>query len=328
MNRIGGLLPRIACIAVACTTAVAHAQQRSGDYPNRPLRIIVTVPAGGSVDSVTRTMAQKLSENTGNSVIVDNRVGGTGTIAMNITTQAAPDGYTVMSASNSMVVTGVLKKVSYDIRKALDPVVQMSSGAYVLTINPSLPVNSVKDLIAYAKNKPDALSYGTPGIGSIIHLSSELLIFTAGRLRMVHVPYQGNSFAIVDLIAGRIHMLLAAAGVAPHIKSGKLRGIAVTGSKRMRGFPDLQTLAEAGVPGLVLENAYGLYAPAGVKPAILARLNREVSTAMNTVEVRERLAIDGAEPASPHTPAEFKASFIGQFNQWDKFIKSSGIKLE
>jgi tripartite-type tricarboxylate transporter receptor subunit TctC len=273
-------------------------------------------------------MARKLSDKTGTAVIVDNRVGGTGTIAMNITAQAAPDGYTVMSASNSMVVTGVLKKVPYDIRKALEPVVQMSFGAYVVTINPSLPVNSVKDLIAYAKSKPDALSYGTPGIGSVIHLSMELLNFTAGGLRMVHVPYQGNSFAIVDLIGGRIHVLLAAAGVAPHIKTGKLRAIAVTGSKRMRGFADLPTLAESGVPGLVLENAYGLYAPAGVRPAILATLNREVTAAMNTPEVRDRLAIDGAEPASPHTPAEFKASFIGQFNQWDKFIKSSGIKLE
>lgn len=323
---------RTALILLACAATATHAQhkpgERAGGYPSKPLRIIVTVPAGGSVDSVTRAMAQKMSERVGTPVIVDNRVGGTGTIAMNITAQAAPDGYTVLSASNSMVVTGVLKKVPYDIRKAFDPVVQMTSGAYVVTVSPALPVSSVKELIAYAKAKPGALSYGTPGIGSVIHLSTELFNVTAGGLRMVHVPYKGNSFAIIDLIAGRIEMLLAAAGVAPHIKSGKLRALAVTSRRRMQAFPDLPTLPEAGVPGLILENAYGLYAPAGVRPAILLALNREVSLAMNAPEAREKIAADGAEPTPPHSPAEFKASFVSQYEQWDKFVRTSGIRLE
>ena len=311
-------------------TSVAAAQQRApeADYPNRPIRIIVTVPAGGSVDSVTRAMAQKLSEDARVPVVVDNRVGGTGTIAMNTTAQAAPDGYTVLSASNSMVVTGVLKKVPYDIRKAFEPVVQMTSSAYVITVPPSLPVSSLKELIAYAKAKPDALSYGTPGVGSIIHLSTELFNHRAGGLRMVHVPYKGNSFAIIDLIAGRIQLLFAAAGVAPHLKSGKLKALAVTGRRRMQAFPDLPTLAESGLTGLVLDNVYGLYAPAGVPPQIVSALNRRVSAAMNTPEVKERVAADGLESTPPHAPAEFRASFRAQFEQWDSFMRSSSVKLD
>ena len=208
---------RRTCLLLACVATATHAKQKE-NYPTRPLRIIVTVPAGGSVDRVTRAMAQKMSERVGTPVIVDNRVGGTGTIAMNITAQSAPHGYTVLSASNSMVVTGVLKKVPYDICKAFEPVVQMTSGAYVITVHPALPVKSVQELIAYAKAKPGALSYGTPGIGSIIHLSTELFNSAAGNLPMVHVPYKGNSFAIFDLMAGRIEVLLAAAGMLARLE--------------------------------------------------------------------------------------------------------------
>jgi tripartite-type tricarboxylate transporter receptor subunit TctC len=315
-------------LVVGATTVGAAQRAPEADYPSRPIRIIVTVPAGGSVDSVTRAMAQKLSEDARVPVVVDNRVGGTGTIAMNTTAQAAPDGYTVLSASNSMVVTGVLKKVPYDIRKAFEPVVQMTSSAYVITVPPSLPVASLKELIAYAKAKPDALSYGTPGVGSIIHLSTELFNQRAGGLRMVHVPYKGNSIAIVDLIAGRIQLVFAAAGVAPHLKSGKLKALAVTGRKRMPAFPELPTLQESGLSGLVLDNVYGLYAPAGVSPQIVSALNRRVSAAMNTPEVKERVAVDGLESTAPHTPADFKASFRAQFDQWDQFMRSASVKLD
>jgi tripartite-type tricarboxylate transporter receptor subunit TctC len=145
---------------------------------------------------------------------------------------------------------------------------------------------------------------------------------------MVHVPYKGNSFAIVDLIAGRIDMLLAAAGVAPHIRSGKLRALAVTSRRRVQAFADLPTLSEAGLPGLALENAYGLYAPAGVPPAIVLKLNREVSLAMNAPDARDKVAADGAEPTPPHSPAEFRASFMSQFDQWDKFIRTTAIRLD
>ncbi len=310
----------LALIAVPCLAAQI--------YPDRPLRIIVTVPAAGSVDGVTRAMGQKLAEKLGVPVVVDNRAGGTGTIAMNMVAQSAPDGYTVLSASNSMVLTGVLGKVPYDIRRAFDPVVQMTSGAYVVTVTPALPAASLQELIAYVKSRPGTIAYGSPGVGSVIHLSTEQFNFAAGGLRMVHVPYKGNSYAIVDLIAGRIDVLLAAAGVATHIRIGRLRALAVTSRQRVQAFPELPTLAEAGLPGIVLENAYGLYAPAGVQPAILRVLNREVSIAMNSAEARDRVMVDGAEPTSPHTPAQFKASFMSQYEQWERFIRRSGIRIE
>ncbi len=313
--------------------AAGHAQQKTTGLPpgyaGKPLRIIVTVPAGGSVDSATRAMALKLADKHGITIVVDNRPGGTGTLAMNLTAQSAPDGHTLLSASNSMLITGVLKKVPYDIRTAFEPVVQMTEGAYVLAANPSLPVNTLGELIAYAKAKPGALKFGSPGIGSVIHLSTEILNHTAGKLDMVHVPYKGNSMAIVDLIGGRLQVLVAAGvGVAPHIKSGKLRGIAVTGTTRMPAVPGVPTLAESGMTGLILDNMYGLYAPAGVPANVLASLNREISLVMNTPEMRDKLAADGAEPAAPHTPAAFKATVTKQINQWEKFIRSSGIKLE
>jgi len=328
-NSAGWRLQAALFCVCASLVAAAHAQPKTADaYPNRPIRIIVTVPAGGSVDSATRSMGQRLSDRSGIAVVVDNRAGGTGTIAMTLTAQSAPDGYTVMSASNSMLVTGVLKKVPFDIRKAYDPVVQMTASAYALVVTPSLPVKSVKDLIAYAKAKPDALSFGSPGVGSIIHLSTAILAFNSG-IKMVHVPYKGNSIAIVDLLAGRIHVLVAApVGVAPHIKTGRLRGIATTGAKRVAALPDIPTLAESGVQGLVLDNMYGLYAPAGVPAAVLAALNREVGEVMNTQEMRERMNADGFESAARHTPAEFRRVVNAQIDQWDKFIRTSGIRID
>jgi tripartite-type tricarboxylate transporter receptor subunit TctC len=323
---------RTLILLLALIAGGADAQQkpedRAGAYPNRPVRIVVMVPAGGSVDSVTRAMAYPMSQHIGVSIVVDNRAGGTGTIALNILRQSAPDGYTLLSAGNTIIVTGVLGKVPFDLTTALEPVVQMTSGAYVVTVNAALPVSSLKELATYAKSKPNALSYGSPGIGSIIHLGTEQLAQALGGLRIVHVPYKGNSFAIVDLLAGRIELLLAAAGVANHIKSGKLKALAVTSRHRMQAFPDLPTLAEAGVQNVVLENAYGLYAPAGVPRTVVSTLNREVTLAMNSPEVRDKISADGAEPTPPHAASEFKASFIAQYQQWKRFIKTSNIALE
>jgi tripartite-type tricarboxylate transporter receptor subunit TctC len=310
-------------------TAQAQPGTFAARYRTKPLRIIVTVPAGGSVDSATRAMSLRLSEKHGVTVVVDNRPGGTGTLAMNLTAQAAADGHTLMSASNSMLVTGVLKKVPYDVAKAFDPVVQMTAGAYVLVVNAALPVHNLKELIAHARAKPRALSFGSPGIGSIIHLSTEILNHSAGRLEMVHVPYKGNSYAIVDLISGRLQVLVAAGvGVAPHIRGGKLRGIVVTGSTRMPALPEIATLAESGLPGLILDNMYGLYAPAGVPAAVSDALNHEIALVMNTPEMRDKLAADGAEPAPPQSPQVFRESVNRQILQWDRFIRTSGVKLE
>ena len=319
----------LAGMAIGAHAASRRLDDRAASYPSRPVRIMVMVPAGGSVDSVTRAMANTMSQRIGVSVVVDNRAGGTGTIAMNIVKQSAPDGYTLLSGGYTLIVTALLGKVPFDIRTALEPVVQMTSGAYVVTVNAALPVASLKELSAYAKSRPDALSYGSPGIGSIIHLGTEQIAQGIGGLRIVHVPYKGNSFAIVDLLAGRIDLLLAAAGVAGHIKSGKLRALAVTSRQRLKAFPDLPTLARGGCSRRwCCENAYGLYAPAGISHAVVAMLNREVTLAMNSPEAREKVFADGAEPTPPHSPSEFKAAFIAQYQQWERFIKTSNIALE
>lgn len=322
------------CIAtgillISISSPSAESATTPATFKIKPLRIIVTVPAGGSVDNATRAMSLRLSERHGFTVIIDNRPGGTGTIAMNLTQQAAPDGHTLMSASNSMLVTGVLKKVPYDIRKAFEPVVQMTASAYVLVAHPALPAQNLKELIALARAKPGTLKFGSPGIGSIIHLSTEILGYTAGKLDIVHVPYKGNGMATVDLLSGRLQFLVSAGvGVAPHIRTGRLRALAVTGPQRMSALPDTPTLAEPGMPGLILDNMYGLYAPAGIPAPMRAWIHQEVSNVMHLPEMRDKLAADGAEPAPRHTPAAFKASVLAQYEQWEKFIRTSGVQME
>jgi tripartite-type tricarboxylate transporter receptor subunit TctC len=324
-----------AAIALTCSPcraaspAAAQPPALPASFHAKPLRIIVTVPAGGSVDNVTRAMAAALTAKHGVIVVVDNRPGGTGTLAMNLTAQAAPDGHTLMSCSNSMLVTGVLKKVPYDIRRAFEPVVQLSASAYVLAVHPALPAANLRELIALAKARPGALKYGSPGVGSIIHLATERLNQRAGRLDMLHVPYKGNSMAIVDLLAGRLQVLVAAGvGVTPHIKAGRLRGIAVTGGARMPALAELPTLAEAGLPGLILDNTYGLYAPAGIAPALLAALNRTIGALMNTDEMRDKLAAVGAEPAPPRSAQSYKREVLTQIAELEQFLRDSPITLK
>ena len=298
-------------------------------FQSKPLRIIVAVPAGGSVDNATRAMAQLLSESNKINVIIDNRPGGTGTIAMNLAAQAPADGHTLLSASNSILITGALKKVPYDLMKAFEPVVQMTSSAYVLVVSSSLAVQSLKELIAMAKNQPNQLKFGSPGVGSIIHLSTEILNHKAGSILMTHIPFKGNSYAVIDLISGRLDVLLSAGvSVAQHVQSSKLRALAVTGQTRMNLFKDVPTLSQAGLPGLILDNLYGLYAPSGVSADTLASLNREIQLIMNQPSMRVRLANDGAEPAPPRTSAQFKIFIQEQFNQWQQFIQKAGLHIE
>jgi len=227
-----------------------------------------------------------------------------------------------------MILTGAQKKVSFDIRTAYAPIVRMTSQPYLLLVNPALPYNSVKDLIAYAKSKPGAINYGTAGIGSTTHIGTELLSSMAG-IQLVNVPYKGNAPALVDLIAGRIQMMFAS-GVAagPQVKSGKVKALAVAGLRRMQAFPKLPTIAESGVPGYELANSFGLYAPSGTPAPVLLLINREVSEFMNSAEVKHKLEIDATEAAPPQSPAQFKAEFVAEVNKWEKFFRTSGIKFE
>jgi len=320
-------------LVISATTffasSAAYAQQnyaqRPKGYPSRPIRVLVGSSPGGGVDFMTRSVAQRLTERWRRPVVVDNRTGGGGVIAVELLARAAPDGYTLYGGGSQVVTATPLGKVSFDTRKVLDPVVQMTSSFYVLVVPVAVPVSSVQDFIAYVKVHPS--SYGSAGFGSATHLGTELFKFLAG-VDMVHVPYKGNGQALNDLIAGQIQMLFTSTiSGMQHVKSGRLKALAVSSPKRLSAFPDLPTISESGVPKFEMDNFYGIYAPHGIPSAILNALNSEVAAIMNSPEMMQAVAADGAEVAPPASPAEFKTKFARQIDTWENFIKKTGIKV-
>jgi tripartite-type tricarboxylate transporter receptor subunit TctC len=310
---------------------VAHAQQnqiqRPSGYPAKPIRVLVGSSPGGGVDIITRSAAQKLTERWGRPVVVDNRTGAGGVIAVELLARAAPDGHTLYGGGSQVVTATPLKKVPFDTRKVLDPVVQMTSSWYLLVVPPALPVTSVKDLISYARSRPT--SYGSAGMGSGTHLGTELFKHMAGRIDMVHIPYKGNGQALNDLMAGEIQMLFTSTiSGAPHMKNGRLKSIAVTSLQRLAVFPEVPTISESGVPNFEMDNFYGIYAPHGIPSAILLALNKEIAAIMNSPEMNQAVAADGAQVAPPAPAAEFKAKFARQIDMWENFIKSTNIKVQ
>lgn len=327
MNRIGEFLRRAGIFAVLSSLALAAHGQRAPAYPNKPVRMLVGSSSGGGVDLITRAVAQKLSEQWGHSVIVENRTGGGGVLAVTLLAQATPDGYTLYGGGSQVVTLTPLKKVPFDTRKALAPIAQMTSSWYVFLVHPSVPARSVKEFIALARARPNSLNYASAGAGSSSHLGTALFAQKAG-IEMTHVPYKGNGQALIDLIAGQVQMLFTStiSGLA-HVKSGRARAIAVTSLKRMPVLPDLPTVSESGVPGFEMHNMYGAYAPAGVPAAIQVALSRDIGQIMNSPELKEKVAADGAEPAPPGSPAEFASRFAHEIDMWERFIKTSGIKV-
>ena len=327
MNCFTEYLQRAAIFAVLSCLALAAYGQRAPAYPNKPVRILVGSSSGGGVDLITRAVAQKLSEQWGHSVIVENRTGGGGVLAVTLLAQATPDGYTLYGGGSQVVTLTPLKKVPFDTRKALAPIAQMTSSWYVFLVHPSVPAKSVKEFIALARAKPNTLNYASAGAGSSSHLGTALFAQKAG-IEMTHVPYKGNGQALIDLIAGQVQMLFTStiSGLA-HVKSGRARVIAVTSLKRMQVLPELPTVSESGVPGFEMHNMYGVYAPAGVPAAIQVALSRNIGQIMNSPDLKEKVAADGAEPAPPGSPAEFAARFAHEIDMWEQFIKTSGIKV-
>ena len=318
--------------ALSCVAAASHAQKPAapspGGYPAKSVRVMVGTSPGGGVDTITRSVAQKLSEQMGQSFVVENRTGGGGVLAVTLLAQAAPDGYTLYGGGSQVVSATPLKKVPFDTRIVLAPVAQFTTSSYFLLVHPSLPVRSVKELVALAKQRPGTLNYGSAGAGSTSHLGGELFKFRTG-IDLMHIPYKGNGQALIDLVSGQTQMMFTSTiSGSPHVKSGRARAIAVSSLKRVPAYPDVPTVSESGVPGYELDNRYGLYAPAGVPAAILNALSREVGQAMSSPEAKARVVADGAEVAPPNTPAEFKERFAREIDMWEKFIKSSGIKLD
>lgn len=323
-----GITRTTACVlALALAGAAAQAQERPAGYPKKPIRIVIGIAPGGGLDTMTRLGAQKLSERWGQSVIVDNRPGGGTVIGMDLVAQAQPDGYTLLGASDTLMLNGVLKRAAFDVRKAFIPIVQLTTQPYVLVVNPSLPVKSVKELVAYAKARPGALSYGSQGLGTTGHIGWERFKLMAG-VDILHVPYKGAALAVIDVLGGQIQMTFSntvTSGV--HLKSGKLRGLAITSSRRAPILPDLPTVSESGVPGFELSNSYAYFAPAGTPQAIVRAINAVVSRGINAPETVKLLAADGSEAVAPATPEEFRAKFEREYAALEKVVRAANIKI-
>lgn len=309
---------------LCCALATAAGAQQ---YPDRPIRLIVGFPPGGAADILGRIAAQRLSENLGQQVVVDNRGGAGGLIATETAARANADGYTLLFTSIPHVINPHLyRKAAYDAIRDFTPVVQFVAVPLMMASNPSFPVKSVKDLIAVAKAKPGQVNFASAGGGSSSHLAMELFKSMTGTT-LNHVPYKGTGPLITELIAGQVSVTIASAvPLSPQVKAGRLRGLAVTGPKRSPSFADLPAIAET-VPGYEVVNWFGILAPAGTSPAIVARLNKVFNEALASPQLRQQLASQGAD-ATGGTPAEFAKVIRADFAKWAKVVKASGAKVD
>ena len=294
-------------------------------YPAKTIRMIVPSAAGGSVDFMARMVANKISPALGQQVVVENRAGSGGVVGTEVVARSAPDGYVLLMAYGSHVINPSLyPKLPYDTLKDFSAISQISVQPLMIIVHPTLPVRTVKELIALAKARPGQLNYATAGSGSGGHLANVIFNHMAG-VSMVHVPYKGSSPAIIDLIAGNTQMHIASLiTVLPHVRSGKVRGIAVTSAKRSAVVPDIPAVAET-LRGYEVVNSYYLLAPAGTPNEIIARLHAEVAKALREPDVVERLAKDGADPVG-NTPAEATQVIAQEIVKWGKAVKDSGAK--
>jgi tripartite-type tricarboxylate transporter receptor subunit TctC len=300
----------------------------SQQYPVRTIRVVLPFPAGGGSDLVARVTAQKLSIALGQSVVVDNRAGASGNIASELVAKAPPDGYTLLFANSSLALTPALfQKLSYDAVRDFVPVSMVSSYPFVLVVHPSLPVRSVRDLVALAKAKPDALSFSSAGAGTMSHLAMELFRLRTG-VRVTHVPYRGAAPAGIAVVAGEAQLsFLVMPNAQAQINGGRLRGLGVAAKARARVIPNVPTMEEAGVPNNEALQWNGLFAPARTPQAILDRLYRELLTALATAEVKQRFEAEGADPVGS-SPSEFATFFHAEAEKWADVVRRSGTKVE
>jgi tripartite-type tricarboxylate transporter receptor subunit TctC len=311
---------------VALGTIVGAPSVNAQNYPTRPIRWIVPVPAGSTTDIVSRIVGQKINESWGQQVIVDNRPGGAFVIGSDAVAKAAPDGYTVGTLLTPHIVNPfVMKDLPYDTLRDFTPVTLMVMVPGVMTMYPGVPANTLKDVIALAKTKPGALNYGSPGPLTSGHLSMEMLKLTAG-INITHIPYKGGTPAIADVIAGQIQFLISGPpGVLQHIKGGRLKAIATTAAKRSPGLPDTPTFAESGLPGFDTYEWYGVFAPGNLPKDVLTKLNREIARIVKLPDVSEKLVAQGAIPVG-NTPEEFAAFVRREMDVWGKVAQQVGLK--
>ena len=324
MRRLTILRRSFLGLVLALLAAAATAQP----YPSRPVRLIIPFPPGGSNDIVGRMAAAQLGERLGQAVVVDNRTGAGGTIGTDVAAKALPDGYTLLLISTAHAFNAAMyKKLPYDPAGSFVPVAMLGTGPAALVVHPSLPVHSVQDLIALAKQKPGQLNWAAAGVGSFQHLASALFRQQAG-VDVVFVQYKGGGPAMMDLIAGHADVSMGSLiQMLPHVRSGKLRALGTTGTKRSAVLPDVPTIAEAGVPGYEASNWWGIVAPAGTPPAIIERLHAELSVILTSAETKRRFEAEGAD-AVPMRPDEFGRFIQAETAKWARVVKEAGIRAE
>lgn len=313
----------LAALIAMATAGAAGAQP----YPAKPVRIVVGFAPGGGSDFIARVVANKLTERFGSQVIVENRPGAGSTLGAEYVVKSPADGYTLLLSPASYTVNPSVYKLSFDPLADITPIVQLSRGPYVVAVHPSVQAKTLKELVALAKSQPDKLAYASSGNGSHVHVSTEYFLYTAG-IRITHVPYKGTGPALNDTIGGTTQLIFGSVATAlQHVKSGRLRALAVTTPKRIAAAPEVPTVAEAGYPSYEVTNWHGLVGPRGLPKDIVARLNREVNESLKSDDVKKILASDGLEPAGG-SPEELAAIIKKEIGRWGEVVKRAGVKAD
>ena len=322
------LLHVLAGALLAGLAAGAAAQDPAATYPNRPIRIVVGFSPGGATDIVARTVANEMQRTWGQPVVIDNKPGGGSNIGSDIVAKAPPDGYTLLLGTIANATNmSIYKNMTYDTLRDFAPVTQTVSAPSVLVVNPNVPANNLKELIALAKAQPGKLAYASSGAGGSPHLAGEMLAQRAG-IQIIHVPYKGAAPALADVLSGVVAMgFKTALSAIPHMQTGKLRPIAVAAAQRLPQIPNVPTMAEAGMPGFEVSSWNGLLAPAKTPAPIIAKLHREVVRILALPEVRERFAAQGADPVGS-SPEEFRAYIAAEIDKWAKVVRESGARID
>jgi tripartite-type tricarboxylate transporter receptor subunit TctC len=317
-------------VAVSMIAGADHAlAQGAGTYPDKPIRLVVGVPPGGSTDLIARIVGEQLGKQMGQPVVIENRGGAAGNIGAELVAKAPPDGYTLFLAPIGTVAINpsLYASMPFDPVRDFAPVSQLTSLPMVMLLNPSIKATTVQEFVAYARANPGSVNFASGGSGTGTHLAGELFKMRTG-IEMTHVPYKGNGPAMTDLLGGRVVVMFDQISTGlPQLQSGKLRALGVTTAKRSPAVPEIPTLAEVGLPGFDMTTWHGIVAPAGTPPAVIAKLNAEVVKAVNTPEVREKFKTNGIDPVSS-TPEQFGALIQSEIARWRDVVKASGAKVD
>ena len=321
-----GFFVRIALVVAlgtACQVGFASAQE----YPSRPVKIVAPFASGGGTDFIARLIARKLTDRLGQQVLVDNRPGAGGNIGAELAVRALPDGYTMLLVAGSYAVNPSLYKLTFDPVKDITAIIQLSQGPFVVAINPSVKANSLGEFIALAKREPERFAYASAGSGSITHLASELFLDMA-KIKVTHVPYKGTGPALIDAMAGNVQLIFGSvATTLQHIKSGRLRGLAVTTPGRISAAPELPTMVEAGISGYEAVVWHGLVGPRAIPQVIVDKINREANLVLRTADIDSLLATDGVSPAGG-SPDQFLSTIRLDIDRWSRVVKQAGVRLD